>query len=412
MTDWLALGIAVGIGLLIGMQREWSKHAIAGIRTFPLIALLGSLAALLAEAHGGWIIAAGLLAVAALLLAGRLGAVTTEADTGPGITTEIAALLTYAIGAILVAGYTNTGIVLGGVTAVLLQWRRPLHHLVEQIGREDFRAITQLVLVALVVLPLLPDRGFGWYGVLNPFRIWLMVTLIMAISLAGYVAYRVLGTRSGAVIGGLLGGLVSSTATTVSYARQCRGNAAAVAPAAVVMVLAAAVVYPRIALEIGAIAPALLGRAAGPIGLLCLGLLLAGLLLYRRLGAGSPAPPDVRNPAQLRTALVFAGLYALIVLVVSAARERFGTEAVYAVSLLAGLTDVDAMTLSMAELFRTGQIPADTAWRAILLASLSNLFFKGVAVAVIGGTRLLLHILLPFALTALLGTGIILLWPG
>jgi uncharacterized membrane protein (DUF4010 family) len=366
------------------MQREWSQHATAGgIRTFPLIALLGSLSALLARAFGGWIIAAGFVAVAALLLAGRHAAFSRHVERGVGITTEVAALTTFGIGAAVMAGHLTVGIVVGGVTAVLLQWRQPLHKFVTLIGEDEFRAITQFVLVALVVLPLLPDQAYGWYGVLNPFRIWLLVVLIMGISLAGYVLYRFLGERAGAVVSGLLGGIVSSTATTVSYARQYRGQTTAALPTALVITLASAAVYPRIGLEIAAVAPDLLRWAAIPIGILFLSLFAPAVLMYRQFEDTGPHTLELANPAQLRTAIAFAALYALIMLTVAAVRDGFGDEAVFVVALISGLTDVDAITLSLAELYRSGDLAPDVAWRATLTATLSNLALKAGAVGVL-----------------------------
>ncbi len=410
---WVALGISLGIGLLIGMQREWSHHASSGgIRTFPLIALVGCLSSLLAESYGGWIVAAAFLGVAGVLLAGRQAAITHDATRGIGITTEIAALATFGIGAAVVAGYTAVGIVAGGVTAVLLQWQQPMHRFVQLIGESEFRAITQFVLVALVVLPLLPDQTYGWYGVLNPFRIWLLVVLIMGISLAGYVVYRWLGERTGAVLGGLLGGVVSSTATTVSYARQFPGRSETAPSSALVITLASAAVFPRVGLEIAAVAPELLRHAAVPLALLLLLLLIPAILMYRRLDPAAHPAPEIANPAQLSTAVTFAGLYALIILAVAAVRDHFGEEAVFAVALVSGLTDVDAITLSLAELFRQGNIHADMAWRATLAASLSNLGLKAGVVALLGGRRLFRQILVPFGLALVVGLLMVLWWPA
>jgi uncharacterized membrane protein (DUF4010 family) len=408
---WIALGIALGIGLLIGMQREWSQHASSGgIRTFPLIALVGSLSALLARSFGGWILAAGLVAVAAVLLVGRYVALSRDVERGVGITTEIAALTTYGIGAAVMAGHVAVGIVAGGVTAVLLQWQQPLHRFVTLIGEEEFRAITQFVLVALVVLPLLPDQTYGWYGVLNPFRIWLLVVLIMGISLAGYVIYRFLGERSGAVVSGLLGGLVSSTATTVSYARQYGGQAAASVPTALVITLASVAVYPRIGLEIGAVAPELLRHAAVPLAILFVSLIAPAIVMYRQLEENTHEGIELANPAQLRTAIVFAALYALIILTVAAVQDAFGDDAVFVVALVSGLTDVDAVTLSMAELFRRGEIDPDIAWRATLTATLSNLALKAGVAGLLGGPKLMKPLAAPFGMALAVGLLVVLFW--
>jgi uncharacterized membrane protein (DUF4010 family) len=234
-----ALAIALGLGLLVGLQREWTVAPIAGIRTFPLITLLGSFSAILAEEFGGWVLGAGLLSVAVMLFMSNLARFE-QGESDPGLTTEMAALVMYGVGAALVAGYTVPSVATGGVVAVLLHWKEPLHNFVRRIGATDLTAIMQLVLIALVILPVLPDAEFDVYRVLNPFRIWLMVVLIVGISLGAYVAYKLLGPRVGSVLGGVLGGLISSTATTVSYSRQVSGRPAAPPLAALVIQLATA----------------------------------------------------------------------------------------------------------------------------------------------------------------------------
>lgn len=185
-----SLGIALLLGLLVGLQREWDKHPLAGIRTFTLITLFGAISALLAREFGGWILAASLLAVAGLLVTGNWMTENGDDDAPPGQTTEIAALLMFAVGAMLMAGHTVPAVVLAGTTAVLLHIKERLHSAIGKLSTTDVRAIFQFVLIALVILPLLPDQTFGPYDVLNPFKIWLMVVLIVAISLTGYLPYR------------------------------------------------------------------------------------------------------------------------------------------------------------------------------------------------------------------------------
>src|SRR5262245_7219717 len=176
------IAISLLLGLLIGLQRQRAESAIGGIRTFPLIAAFGTVCGWMALEHGGWIVAAGLLAVAALLLVSNyMAARGGNADAGQ--TSEIAALLLYAIGAYLVTGTLAVAVALGGVIAVLLHFKDPLHAFASRIGEQDVTAIMQFVLISLVVLPVLPNRAFGPYETLNPFQIWLMVVLIVGIGL-------------------------------------------------------------------------------------------------------------------------------------------------------------------------------------------------------------------------------------
>ena len=255
------LAIALGVGLLVGMQRERETSPIAGIRTFPLITILGSLSAMLADAFGGWVLAAGFLAVSAMLLIGNLVQFGKD-EIDPGLTTEMAGLVMFGVGAALVKGYTAPAIAVSGVVAVLLHWKKRLQNFVDKISGGDFKAIIQLVLIGLVILPVLPNQTYGWYNVLNPYKIWLMVVLISGISLIAYVAYKLLGARVGTILGGMLGGLISSTATTVSFSRQAKTRSDTAPMVSLVILIASTIVFGRILLEIGIVAPEFLPTAA------------------------------------------------------------------------------------------------------------------------------------------------------
>lgn len=407
---FIPLAIALGLGLLVGMQREHVTKRIAGIRTFPLITLMGSLTAILAQSFSGWIVAAGLLAVALVLFMGNIPQLTQE-DGASGVTTEMAALVMFGVGAMLIAGYTGHALALGGAVAVLLHWKEPLHRFVDQIGQSEFRAVFQLALIGLVILPILPDRTYGWYDVLNPYRIWLMVVLISGISVGAYIAYKLLGARVGAVLGGVLGGLISSTATTVSYARHSRAQDAVAPMAALVIMLASMVMTVRVLFEIGLVAPGFLTSAAPPL-LLMMALMLSICGVFAsRVSPENVSFSEAGNPAQLKAAIVFGALYAVVLFAVAAAETHFGAGGMYAVALISGLTDMDAITLSTAEMVKTRRVPPDTGWRIVLLASMSNLVFKASAVALIGNRRLLRLIALMFGIV-LAGGGLVLAFWG
>ena len=234
------LAIAFGLGLLLGLQRERAESSIGGIRTFPLIAIFGTICAQLEKSFGGWVIAAGLLALVAIVIYSNFAKMKSGA-IDPGMTTEVAALLLYGLGAYVVVGNMVIAVVVGGAMAVLLHFKKPLHELAGAIGEHDMRAIMQFVLLSLVILPVLPNQDLGPYGVWNPFQIWLMVVLIVGISLSGYIAYKILGARAGTLLAGILGGLISSTATTVSYARRTAENASLASLAAFVIMIASCV---------------------------------------------------------------------------------------------------------------------------------------------------------------------------
>jgi uncharacterized membrane protein (DUF4010 family) len=447
------VAIALGLGLLVGLQRERVQSPLAGIRTFAIITVLGSVCALLGLTFGGWIVGLGALAVAAMLVVGNLVQGKAE-EVEPGVTTEMAALLMYGVGAYLVVGHAAVAIAIGGGAALLLHWKVPMHEFVARIGETDLKAIMRFVLVALVIYPVLPDEGYGPYGVLNPQQIWLMVVLIVGIGLGGYVAYKLFGQRPGAVLAGLLGGLISSTATTVSYARRTRAGHDSTAAAALVIVVASAVAFARVLTEMAVVAPSTFWRTAPPLAVMLAwtGAVAAGTYFLTRpkkaerrgwspglsrpsagqpAQAGTPtnpgnpttphaepdasgeesAPPAQANPAEMKPALIFAGLYALVLLGVAAARDYFGSGGLYAVAVGSGLHDLDAITLSTARFVERGQVEAGLGWRLILAASLANLVLKGAVVAVLGEHRLLKGIAAPFAVALLGGAALLLLWP-
>lgn len=410
-TAFLNLGISLGLGLLVGLQRERSDAALAGIRTFALITVFGTLCAMMAREAGGWVIGAGVVAVSAATIIGNIVAIR-AGESRAGITTEIAALVMFAVGALTVIGPREIAVAVGGAAAVLLHFKEPLHRTVARLGDRDVHAIMQFALLSLVILPVVPNETFGPYGVINPRNVWLMVVLVVGMSLGGYIAYKFLGGAAGTALAGVLGGLISSTATTVSASRGVRGNHGAAAAAAAVILIASAIVYGRVMVEIGVVAPVLLPHAAGPIlsvaGVSALLAVVAwSSARRRRESLGQP-----ENPTQLKSALVFAGIYAVVLLAVAAARDRFGSAGLYTVAMISGLTDMDAITLSAGRLVQDGQLEPGAAWRAILLAAISNMGFKAGLVATLGTREVFGRVALMFGITAAAAIAVIALWPG
>jgi uncharacterized membrane protein (DUF4010 family) len=410
MPDLYAVAVALGLGLLVGFQREWADSQVAGIRTFPLITILGSLTGLIGRETGGWPVAVGLAAVASVVILGNV-AKFKRGEFDPGITTEIAALVMYGVGAALVLGYVAPAIAIGGVVAVLLHWKASLHRFVDRIGEGDLRAFVRFVLIALVILPLLPNRAYDVYGVVNPFEIWLMVVLIVGISLAAWIVYRLMGARVGTVLAGVLGGFISSTATTVSSARRGRDDPGAAPAAALVIMLASTVAFVRVLVEIAAVAGELFGSIAPPLAAMMIYMLVVSLGTLARVRNELRPPAESEAPSNLGAAILFGALYAAVLFAAAVAKEHFGEEGLYIVAGLSGLTDMDAITLSSAKLVEAGHIDAGTGWRVILLGALANLAFKGGAVAVLGSGRLKRHVLFLFGLTLAGGVVILALWP-
>jgi uncharacterized membrane protein (DUF4010 family) len=297
--------------------------------------------------------------------------------------------------------------------AILLHLKKPMHNFVKSIGPGDFKAVMQFVLSSLVILPLLPDQTYGPYQVLNPRSIWWMVVLIVGVGLGAYVLYRLFGSRAGTYLGGILGGLVSSTATTVAFARRARLAPDSVGMASLVITLASTVAFVRVIILAALLAPLQIGSIAWPLLIMALVLLImVGVQSFQVTNQESGELPPASNPAELRPALIFAGIYALVTLGIAAANDHFGAGGMYVVAIISGLTDMDAVTLSSARMMAQDQMVTDIGWRIILIAGLANLVFKGGAAYFLGGAALGRRILLAFGIAILIGTLLVIVWPS
>lgn len=411
-TVILPLLVSLALGLLVGFQREWTSPHVAGLRTFAFITLLGTLTALLAPhmgVAGSWMIAAGLLAVTSMLLIRYV--LKFRGGDDAGLTTVMAALVMYLVGVSLVLVGMTAGVMIGGVVAVLLHWKKPMHHFVQRIGEQEIRAIIQVVLIGLVILPLLPDRAYGPYQVLNPFKIWLMVVLICGVSVAGYIVHKFLGERAGTVLGGVLGGVISSTATTVSYARRTRQIPESADIAAVVLMIASCIVFVRVLFEVAVVAPSILPRVAAPILAMMGVMVLIAAGAYVFTGRQRHQVELSGDPADLKTAMVFGVVYALVLFGVAVAKQHIGDQGLYAVAVLSGMTDMDAITLSTAKMIQSQQVDTEVGWRMIMIGAMSNLAFKAAAVGILGHRRLLGRITVLFGLSIAAGGTILAFWP-
>lgn len=405
------LGIALGLGLLVGLQRERGHARIAGIRTFGLITIYGALCGVISNRlEEAWILAAGLMSVALLMVGANF---LKQKDERPDIgqTTEIAALLMYGVGIYLAIGDLVIGVVVGAMVAILLYLKAFFASRIAQLGEKDFQAIMVFVAVSLVILPILPTQTFGPHDVLSLREIWLMVVLIVGISVAGYFAYKWLGKKAGTGISGILGGLISSTATTVTFARQSKEMNTAFLLSGFVIVAASAVSFVRVIIEILVVAPGIASVVLPPLLIVAGVLLLTSLFLFFTSNKQEGEPtPDPKNPAQFQTALVFAVLYAVILVLIVYAQDYFGTGGLYVVSILSGLTDMDAITLSLANTMDGGDILPAEGWRYILVAALANLVFKGGMVVALGHKRLQQVVIPAFVSTLLVGLLILFFW--
>lgn len=414
-TDLLyRFGVALVIGLLIGLQREYAfyrrddrtdQELFAGARTFPLIALLGS-----CGAFAGDVLESGLAFAAALFVLGGLLLVahyrrTREADTG--LTTEVAAVVTAFIGAISYWGHPELAAALGVGTAVLLALKVQTESFARNIDREDVYATLKFAVITVIVLPILPRESYGPppFDVLVPYNVWLMVVFISGISFSGYVLIKIVGPRRGVGITGILGGIASSTAVTLSFSHRSHDAKQLTRPFALAIMLAWTVMFVRVLIEVAALNRALLAVLWKPVGAaLAVGALYAVYLYWAQDLQKQDEPDTFTNPFELGPALTFGLLYAVILVVANAARNYFGATGVYASSIASGVASMNAITLSMAELSRDGGIELSVAARAIILAAAANTLVKGGIVLTIG-TRALRPYLVP-GMVLVLGTAL------
>lgn len=413
----LSLVVALAAGLLLGVERQRDavgreREELGGIRTLPLISLLGALGALARPAVGPWLLLGLLAGVVAFATVSHLR---DSARGELGISSEIAALLAFALGALagmhgLLPGPTRH-LLVGAVATMalaLLALKEPLHGFTARLSREDLYATTRFAVLALIVLPALPSGAYGPYGVLVPSDIGRMVALVASISFAGYVAGRFAGPERGLLGVGLLGGLVSSTAVTVSCSRRARKEPALAPLAAVAVVAACSIMFARVAVVLAVVDAALLPTLAPPVGAMAAAGFGAAAWAYRRslaqpaAEAQPPGDGSVRNPFELRSAVTFGLLYGITLVVTRAAQARLGAGGLYASAVVAGLTDVDAVTLSVAGMHRHG-LAAATAANAVTLAMITNTVVKASIALWAGGAAFGRRVAVPLGGVLLVG---------
>lgn len=404
------LAIAVGLGLLVGLEREGHRSRIAGIRTYPILTGFGFLTGLLAIPLGYWVPVVGLLVVAAFMVLGNLQ-MARSGSPDPGMTTEFAAVVMFTVGVAVARGWNALAVAAAGMVLVLLQAKKPLRSFADRLDDSDRKALAQLVLVGFVLLPAMPDMQLGPYGVLNPREIWLMVVLIVGISLAGYVLYRVLGGSAGTVASGLLGGLISSTASTITFSRMTKSSARMAPAAALMVMVASTVVFARVVGEIAFVSRPHLWQLAPPLLAMMAGMTVIAFLLKLRVAEELHAPAPDEPPSDLRSAVIFGALYAVVLVGVAFARHNFDDSGLFVVAAISGLTDMDAITLSSAQLVGRGELEVSTAWRMILVGGMSNLGLKGGIVLVAGHRALRRPIFISFAASLAVGAAILAFWP-
>lgn len=406
--------IALLIGALVGIEREKHKSverpgSFGGLRTFILFAQTGAVAAWLSQQAGSpWLFIAALLAVALIVVV----AYVLESRSAPdalGVTSEISAITVFLLGGAVMYGYAELAVALGIATSAVLAFKQPLHGIVHRIGTDDLYAGLKLLIATFIVLPLLPNQPVDPLHALNPYKLWLLVILISGLSLVGYVAVRWLGPARGTAATGITGGLVSSTAISLSFARQSRADTDPLAgdTLAAGILLSWVVMFVRVVVAVGIVYAPLVPEMVVPFSAMGVVSALLAAMFYRR-GTRRSLPVEqseevkVKNPFSLTAATQFGLLFALVLVVVKFTEQYAPPEGMYLVAAFAGLTDVDAITLSMAEYARQGNA-LDLAVTALVVATLSNTLVKCALVVVLGSGSLRRRLLAATAAVVLAG---------
>lgn len=396
------LAISLAIGLLIGLERGWQRRTAAegeraaGLRTLGLAGLLGGVLASVEPATERLLLATGLASVALVLAAFQF--VEAQSTRNSSATGVIAGLLAFALGAVAVAGDVTVAVAAAVAATAVLAFKQPLHALVRGLTWPELRAALILLIMTALVLPVLPDRTVDPWAALNPRRIWLLAVLIAGLSFVGYWAVRALGNRAGLLLSAVAGGLASSTATTLSFARLARAHRPMCGWLAGGTLIASAVMSARVLIMAAVINRPFALSLAWPLGAFGVVSVLSGALLLSRspLEADERRAPTLTNPVEIGTALKFALAIAVVMLLAKILVKSAGSIGVYGLAGVSGLADVDALTLSVSGMAGRELSPANGSL-AVLIAVGMNTLTKVVIAGAAGTVR---HALLVGAASA------------
>lgn len=408
LENFKLLGIALAIGLLVGLERGWQNRSleeglrVAGLRTYGLIGLLGALCGMIAQQHFHCFFGFAFAAMAIVLLIAYNKSIDRLEDFS--ITGMIASLTTFTLGALAAFG----DIALASATAVvitsLLSIKPLLHRWLQKLEQRELNATLQLLLISVVMLPVLPDVGYGPWGVFNPYRIWWMVVLIAGISYLGYFAIKIIGDRHGPVLTGALGGLVSSTVVTLNLSRLSKHYQNSQNTLSAGILTACATMFGRTLLLVWIMNPSL-GKFLLPALLTMTLCTYSAAFLFWRFAKNftDNEPANLQNPFQLWTAIKF-GLFLVAVLLLShLLQNHLGNLGTYLLATVAGIADVDPITLSMSKMGGDTLSP-ETAATAIMIAATVNSLVKSIFSFIFGDTALGLRV--TGALSAAIGAGL------
>lgn len=406
-NEIVLLGVALAVGLLVGAERGWSEREVeegqrlAGLRTFGLLGLLGGAVGILASQFHVMVLALSFIGVALVLVAAYVTNRSRRDDVG--ITTLVAALLTFIYGAMVVAGHMAAAAAAAVVTALLLGLKPVLHGWLRKLETNEFMAGLKLLTISVVLLPVLPNQDYGPWKALNPYEIWWMVVLIAAISFSGYVAVRIAGPEKGIPFTGLFAGLASSTALTLHFSKLAAHEPNSLRLYATGILFACGMMFPRIALVTFVISPALTSDLALPLAMMASVVFIPAIVYWRRTPKiDAYGGAILQNPLELQSALRFGLLLACIMFASEGIRAWLGNAGVLLLATVSGIADVDAISLSLSRM-TLETLAISTAATGIILASAVNNIAKGALATVVGGRRLGFLVAVPLFAAAVVG---------
>ncbi len=401
------LGIALAIGLLIGVERGWRSRKekegtrIAGLRTYGLTGLLGGGAGVLSQHLGmsafGFVFLGFTAAVTvAYAMQQRVGG-------DASITSLITMLLTFILGALATLDHVNLAASAAVVTAILLRYKDVLHGWLKKLEEHELRAALQLLLISIVLLPVLPDRGYGPWQALNPYEIWWMVVLIAGISFIGYFTMKIAGPGKGVILTALTAGMASSTALTLHFSRLSQKQQNMKNLLAAGILVACGTMFPRIVLISSLINPALFNALILPMTVMTFLTLFSAVVIWHKRGDRPPSElAHLINPLELKSALFFGTLLVLVILLGKVAIHYFGDAGLYLLAAVSGIADVDPINLTLSRM-SIADLSLDVAVLGIVIASASNTLVKATLALFIGGPSLGMRVLLPLSVAAIAG---------
>lgn len=408
----ILLGIALAIGLLIGVERGWKLREvkegerIAGLRTYGLIGLLGGVAGLFSQYLG--MFAFGFIFLGFTVAATASYAIAWRGRGDSSITSLISMLLTFLLGALATMQHVNLAASSAVVLAILLRFKDVLHGWLKKLEKQELHAALQLLLISIVLLPVLPDKGYGPWDALNPYEIWWMVVLIAGISFIGYFTMKIAGDGKGVMLTALAGGMASSTALTLHFARLARTQSNMKNLLAAGILIACGTMFPRVLLISSLINPVLFNTLVFPMGVMTIITLMSAMIIWHKKSESAPEEiTRLNNPLELKAALLFGAVLVVVILSGKAAIYFFGESIIYLFAAVSGVADVDSINLTLSRMSNVEILP-EVAVLGIVIASSSNTLLKALLSVFIGGHELCMRVLMPLMLAA--SAGLITAW--